>query len=130
MLIRGSLDEKIEFAFQVFDKEEKGYLEPDEYKFYVRSLIKASKMVKHNKEDPVFDKELAQFETKLLGLAKKGDAEVKYGDIHNALLGDTFIQYCHNLTQPKEAEPVVSIIDEPEVPTEVEKKDIVVEKKE
>lgn len=129
MLIRGSLDEKIEFAFQVFDKEEKGYLEPEEYHCYVRSLIKASKMVRHNSVDPVFDKELAQFEAKLLGLAK-GAAEVKYGDIHNALLGDTFIEYCHNLAQPKEPEPAVSIIDRPESPTEEKKDTTIVEKKE
>ena len=91
MLTRGNLAEKVEFAFQVFDKEGKGYLDPESYKKFVSSMIHASIFL-NNYDTDSFKATLISIEEKLLHLAKTKD-RIKFIEIQNFLVSEQFIDY-------------------------------------
>jgi len=91
MLTRGNLAEKVEFAFQVFDKQGKGHLDPESYKKFVSSMIHASIFL-NNYDTESFKATLMSIEEKLLHLAK-GKDKIKFVEIQNFLVSEQFIDY-------------------------------------
>ena len=100
MLTRGNLAEKVEFAFQVFDKEGKGSLDPESYTKFVSSMVHASIFLNNHDAD-TFKATLASIEEKLWHLAKGKDV-IKYVEVQNHLVSEDLIHYFDTIEGTRE----------------------------
>lgn len=108
MLTRGNILEKTEAAFQIYDKEDKGYLTSAEYAEFVKSIIEASKVMITDPDMQV-DEELEKLREKLLEISKRKE-RIQYIDIQSALTADDFVEFLDNNEHVRERGSTVAQI--------------------
>ncbi len=100
MLTRGNLEEKVEFAFQIYDDEEKGYLDLETYHKFVDTMVHASGFL-HTYQADSFATMLTKLKDKLLSLAQ-GKESIMYIDVKKSLRKDSFLDYFENIEQNRQ----------------------------
>ena len=108
MLTRGNVFEKTESAFQIFDKQDKGYLTSVEYAEFVKSIIEASRMMITDTNMEV-DEELEKLREKLLEISRRKE-RIQYIDVQSALSSDDFVEFLDNNEQARERGSTVAQI--------------------
>ena len=101
MITRGSLKEKIDFAFQVYDTEGTGYMSPESYGHFVRSIVQAARFSNLEENSPEFDQALANFEKKLVDIGKAKE-NINFIDIQNGIRSDLFVEQCSKAQEIRE----------------------------
>jgi len=108
MLTRGNIEEKVECAFQIYDTNEKGYLDKETYKKFVDTMIHASVFLNtHQAEE--FDKTLGLLKERLLKLAE-GKEIIKFIEIQNTIRADRLIEEFENIEQNRQRGTTVAKI--------------------
>jgi len=109
MLMRGSLEERTQFAFQVFDKGEKGYLTGEEYEQFLKSIVSATIISNQGNVDPFFPDDLENFENNMLEIMSNKET-ITFMDIKKDLLSHEFIKYCDVTEQTRKRGETIAMI--------------------
>ncbi len=94
MLFEGTIQEKMEFAFQLYSKAEKGILSSEEFSSFVRSLIHLAIVGNRYGINPYFTEEIDKFRRRMYQISQNNDM-VKFADLQRVLFIESFIQYCN-----------------------------------
>ncbi len=109
MLMRGNLEERTQFAFQVFDKGDKGYLSAKEYEQFLRSIVLATLVSNRGNVDPYFNQDLEAFESEMTELVKGKDS-IMFLDIKKDMLSHDFIKNCDSSEQNRKRGETVAVL--------------------
>ena len=93
MLMRGNIEERVQFAFQIYDKGEKGHLTVEEFEEFLKSIIQVVMLTNKGSIDPYFNEDLEQFEKAMLALCENKEM-ISFLELKNELLGHDFIKSC------------------------------------
>jgi len=93
MLMRGNIEERVQFAFQIYDKGEKGHLTVEEFEEFLKSIIQVVMLTNKGSIDPYFNEDLEQFEKAMLALIENKEM-ISFLELKNELLGHDFIKSC------------------------------------
>jgi len=107
--MRGSLEERTQFAFQVFDKGEKGYLTGEEYEQFLKSIVSATIISNQGNVDPFFTEDLENFENKMCEIMSTKET-ITFMDIKKDLLSHEFIKYCDSTEQTRKRGETIAMI--------------------
>lgn len=91
--MRGSLEERAEFAFHVFDVGGKGHLTAKEFHQYLNSIVQAAVISNQGNLTPFFKDDLKKFEDTMMEIIKEKD-NIAFMDVKNDLLLHEMLQYC------------------------------------
>jgi len=93
MLMRGSLEERVQFAFQIYDKGDKGHLTVEEYEEFLKSIIQVLMLSNTGMIGVFFNEDLDEFEKAMLAYAENKEM-ITFLELKKELLGHDFIQSC------------------------------------
>jgi len=93
MLMRGSIEERVQFAFQIYDKGEKGFLTVEEYQEFLKSIIQVVILSNTGIIGAFFNEDLDDFEKTMLAYAENKEM-ITYLELKDELLEHDFIKSC------------------------------------
>jgi len=93
MLMRGSIEERVQFAFQIYDKGDKGHLTVEEYQEFLKSIIQVVMLSNTGMIGVFFNEDLDEFEKAMLAYAENKEM-ITFLELKKELLGHDFIQSC------------------------------------
>lgn len=105
--MRGSLEERVHFAFQVLDVGEKGYLTAVEYEQFVKSIVQAALVSNQGNFNPFFKDDLKKFEDNMMALINSRET-ITFLDVRKDLLAHDFMKYCNINAEARRNEQILA----------------------